>query len=298
MEDRDLQVSIEGNLLRVARLDAELYQFVRQPEALIERLKSSGERIDILTFLQGLPEQPPQYAYQMEWDNLAVLEVSTLENWWNHQIRSTARNRAKQAVKKGIVIREVPFDENLARGIWGIFNESPVRQGRRFRHYGKDYEAVYGMVATYLEYSTFIGAYHGEELIGFIKMVADQTGVQAGLMNIMSKIGYRDRAPNNALLAEAIQSCSKQGIKYLVYDNYAYGKKEHDSLIDFKERNGFQRVNVPRYYVPLTPLGQAALRMGLQRRLVERVPEPVAKRLRDLRKYWLSRSVASTGEAA
>jgi hypothetical protein len=114
----------------------------------------------------------------------------------------------------------------------------------------------------------------------------------------MSKISYRDKAPNNALLAEAIRSCSTQGIKYLVYDNYAYGKKEQDTLIDFKERNGFQRVNVPRYYVPLTPLGHAALRMGLQRRLVERVPEPLAKRLRDFRKYWLSRSVASAGEAA
>ena len=298
MEDRDLQVHIDGNVLRVARLDAELYQFVRSPEALIERLRSSQERVDVLTFLQGLPEEPPKFGYQMEWDNLAVLEVSTLENWWNNQIRSTARNRAKQAVKKGIVIREVPFDENLARGIWGIFNESPVRQGRHFRHYGKDYETVYGMVSTYPEFATFIGAYHGEELIGFIKMVADQTGVQAGLMNIMSKIQYRDKAPNNALLAEAIRSCSTQGIKYLVYDNYAYGKKEQDTLIDFKERNGFQRVNVPRYYVPLTPLGQAALRMGLQRRLVERFPESIARKLRDLRKYWHSRSVPTTGEAA
>ena len=122
-------------------------------------------------------------------------------------------------------MREVRFDEDLVRGIWGIFNESPVRQGRRFRHYGKDIETVHRLVGTYLEYSTFIGAFRGEELIGFIKMVADQTGVQAGLMNILSKVQYKDTAPTNALLAQAVKSCADRGISYLVYDNFVYGKK-------------------------------------------------------------------------
>jgi hypothetical protein len=198
-------------------------------------------------------------------------------------------------VKKGIIVREVPFDEDLVRGIWGIFNESPVRQGRRFRHYGKDLKTVNRMVGTYLESSTFIGAFRGEELIGFIKMVADQTGVQAGLMNILSKVEYKDRAPTNALLAQAVKSCADRGISYLVYDNYVYGKKLSDSLINFKERNGFERVNVPRYYIPLTPLGQAALRMGFHHRLAERVPEPIAKRLRELRRQWHRRGIPAGG---
>jgi hypothetical protein len=293
MEDRELQIRVEGNLLRMARLDAELYQFASNPEPLIERLRASGERIDIFTFLQGLPEGAPRHRFHMEWDNLAVLNVSTFENWWNNQIRSTVRNRAKQAVKKGIVVREVAFDEDLVRGIWGIFNESPVRQGRRFRHYGKDMRTVHQLVATYLESSTFIGAYRGDELIGFIKMVADQTGVQAGLMNIISKVQYKDRAPTNALLAQAVKSCADRGIPYLDYDNFVYGKKLNDSLVNFKERNGFRRVNIPRYYIPLTPLGHAALHMGFQHRLVERVPEPIAKRLRELRRQWHGRGISS-----
>ena len=33
---------------------------------------------------------------------------------------------------------------------------------------------MYAREATYLECSTFIGAFLGEELIGFIKMVADE----------------------------------------------------------------------------------------------------------------------------
>jgi hypothetical protein len=172
-----------------------------------------------------------------------------------------------------------------------------VRQGRRFRHFGKDIETVQQQVGTYLDSSTFIGAFRGEELIGFVKMVADQTGIQAGLMNIISKVQYRDRAPTNALIAQAVKSCAARGISYLVYDNYVYGKKLSDSLITFKERNGFQRVNVPRYYIPLTPLGQAALRMGFQHRLVERIPEPIAKRLRELRRQWHKRGIPSAGAA-
>ena len=234
----------------------------------------------------------------MEWDNLAVLPVSTFENWWNKQIRSMTRNRAKQAEKKGVVIREVRFDEQLVRGIWEIYNECPIRQGRRFRHYGKDQETVYQEAATYLDDSTFIGAYLGEELIGFIKMVADEGRVQAGLMNILSKMQHKDKAPTNALLAQAVRSCANQGIAYLVYNNYSYGSKQHDGLSEFKERNGFKRVDVPRYYVPLTHFGGFALRMGFHHRLADRFPESIAGRLRELRKSWYMRGVHSSKEAS
>ena len=96
--------------------------------------------------------------------------------------------------------------------------------------------------------------------------------MQAGLMNILSKMQHKDKAPTNALLAQAVKSCADRGIAYLVYDNYAYGNKQHDGLSEFKERNGFQRVDVPRYYVPLTRFGELALRMGFHHRLADRIP--------------------------
>jgi hypothetical protein len=74
-----------------------------------------------------------------------------------------------------------------------------------------------------------------------------------------------------------------------VYSNFAYGKKETSSLSDFKERNGFERIDLPRYYVPLSPVGRLALRLGLHRRLVDRIPEPVVAKLRELRKAWYDR---------
>ena len=298
MDNSIKEIRISGRWLRIARLDAELYHFLSDPAPMIDRLRHSKDDIDIFTFVQGLPETEPKYRYAMEWENLAVLPISTFEHWWNNQIGFKSRNRAKQAEKKGVVVREVQFNETLVRGIWEIYNECPVRQGRPFRHYGKDLGTVYKDEATYLDFSTFIGAFQGEELIGFIKMVADETGVQAGLMNILSKMQQKDKSPTNALLAQAVRSCADRGISYLVYANYAYGKKQRDSLSDFKERNGFQRIHIPRYFVPLTRLGKVALRMGFHHRLVERIPEPIAGRLRELRKHWYSRTVQSTGEAS
>jgi hypothetical protein len=71
-----------------------------------------------------------------------------------------------------------------------------------------------------------------------------------------------------------------------VYANFAYGKKERSSLSDFKERNGFARVDLPRYYVPLNGIGWSAFRLGLHRRLVDRLPGALLAKYRDLRLSW------------
>jgi len=233
----------------------------------------------------------------MEWDNFAAIRVSTFDRWWNQQIGFKARNKAKQAQKKGVVICEVPFDRNLVKGIWEIYNECPLRQGKPFSHYGKDIDTVFNDEASFLDSSVFIGAFLGETLIGFIKMVYDETGTQAGLMNICSLIRERDKAPTNALVAQAVRSCADRGISYLVYSNFAYGNKQRSTLSDFKERNGFERIDVPRYYVPLTAIGKVALRFGLQHRLTSRLPEPVMSKLRELRDVWYNRRFPSVREA-
>jgi hypothetical protein len=292
------KIRIAGRWLRIARLDAELYHFLSTPQPMVDHLRQSTQRIDIFTFLQGLPNTQPQFNYPMEADNLAVIPITTFENWWTKQISGKTRNMVKLAEKKCVEIREVPFSEELVRGIWNIYNETPMRQGRRFSHYGKNFATVYADEATYLDCSTFVGAYHDGELIGFIKLVTDEAGIQAGLMNILSEIKHRDKAPTNALIAHAVKICAQRGIANLVYANFAYGNKQHDSLNEFKQRNGFLRVDIPRYYVPLTPLGKLALRTGFHHRLAERVPESIAGPLRELRKKWLSRGLQPTARAS
>jgi hypothetical protein len=290
-------IGIDGRVLQIARLDGDGYKFLPDAEAVLAELRRSKIKPDLFTFIEKLPETSPRYAYPMEWDNMAVLPVSTFEHWWTQQIGFKARNKAKQAEKKGIVLREVPFDNALVRGIWEIYNECPVRQGRLFPHFGKSLEDVHTMSATFLDTSIFIGAFHADKLVGFIKLTADDTWSQAGIMHIVSMLEYRDKAPTNALIVQAVRSCAERRISYLVYSQFAYGKKLRSSLSDFKERNGFGRVNIPRYYVPLTHWGSLAFTMGLHRRLAERVPERVATKLRDLRSAWYQRKFNQKAEA-
>jgi hypothetical protein len=280
---------IQGRWLRIAHIDGDKYNFPDDPDMLIDGLKKCETRIDLFTFLQKLPETTPKYAYPMEWDNLAVLPVSTFDHWWNHQIRSFPRNRARQASKRGVVLREVPCDDALVRGICEIYNETPIRQGKRFPHYGMTLERVREYARTFPDRSIYIAAFVGEAMIGFIKLVLDETRNHACMVHILSMMKHRDKAPTNALLAEAVKACAERRINYLVYENFSYGKKQGDSLSHFKEVNGFRRMDLPRYYIPLTPLGRMTLRLGLHHGLRDRLPESLLARLRRLRTAWYER---------
>lgn len=289
-------VKVSGNLIRIACLDGDKHEFPEDPEAFLTELRSCGTRIDLFTFLQRIPETVPKYSYPVEWDNLAVLPVSTFDHWWTKQLRSYPRNRARQAEKKGVVLREVAFGDALLEGICEIYNETPVRQGKRFSHYGMSPDRARGYAGTFPDRSIFIGAFLADQMIGFAKLVTDVNRSQACLIHILSMAKHKDKAPTNALIAQAVRSCAARGISYLVYEHFTYGNKQGDSLSHFKEVNGFSRMDLPRYYVPLTGLGQVALRLGLHRRVAYYVPESIASTLRDLRKHWYSRRFGPVAE--
>jgi hypothetical protein len=288
---KDLRV--DGRLLRIARLAGDGYEYVDDPETAVASLRETGARIDLFTFVQRLPDTKPKHDYPLEWDNVAALPVSTFDHWWDRQINFKVRNKVRLAGKRGVTVRTVPFDDALVRGISAIYDESPIRQGRRFPHYGKDLEAVRRENGTFPERSVFIGAFFEERMIGFAKLVSDDAQMQAGLMQILSMSQHRDKAPTNALIAEAVRSCATRGIPYLVYSQFAYGKKQQDSLSDFKESNGFKKIELPRFYVPLTVAGRLALRWGLHHRWLDRMPEAVAARLRKLRTGWYERGLSA-----
>ena len=292
------EIKISGRLIRIARLDADKYEFLEDPEALLEGLRQSGKRIDLFTFMQVMPDTEKKFNYPAEIDNLAVLPISTFDYWWNHQIRSYPRNRARQAEKRGVQFREVPFDDSLVEGIWKVYNETPIRQGKKFPHYGKTLEMVRKESATYLESSYFLGGFLGEELIGFAKMTCDQNRQQANLMNILSMAKHRDKAPTNALVAHSVKLCAEKKIAYLVYQCYSYANKPPDTLAKFKENNGFRRVDLPRYYIPLTALGRTALRHGYHGKLLDLFPESLTNKLRELRTAWYNRKSSSSAETA
>ena len=136
-----------------------------------------------------------------------------------------------------------------------IFNESPVRQGRPFWHYGKDFETVKTQFSRYVYRERMIGAYYEGELVGFIMLAnAGRFGITG---QIISSLKHRDKSPNNALIAKAVEVCAEQGLGHLIYLFWS-----EDSLAEFKRRCGFEPVRVPRYWVPLTWKGRSRLRRG------------------------------------
>src|SRR5208337_3805227 len=128
-----------------------------------------------------------------------------------------------------------------------------VKQGMPFAHHGKDFDTVKKEHSTMLDRSEFIGAYHGSELIGFIKLVYMEK--IASILNINSKDRHYDKRPANALIAKAVEICEQRKITHLLYGKFTYGNKTNSPLREFKHRNGFEEIRFPRFYVPLTLRG-------------------------------------------
>lgn len=282
------ELLVRGRLVRVARLASDGFDSLDDPVTILTKVRSAPSAIDVFTFVQTLPRTQPQFKYPMEWDNFAALPVSSFDDWWNSQIDRKTRNMARKGEKKGLAVREVAFDDSLVTGISRIYNECPVRQGKRFWHYGKDLATVRRENATFLDRSIMIGAFFEDSLVGFLKLVVDQSGGQARVMQILSMVQHRDKAPTNALITQAVRSCASRNIPHLVYSNFSYGRKLRDSLADFKLRNGFQRVEIPRYYVPLTAAGRLAMSLGFHHRLSERIPQNVLAKIRHVRASWFA----------
>jgi hypothetical protein len=283
MEVDGKRILIEGRIPRIAKLDPwyqqEWFEDVENPEVLIDALRKSKHPPDILTFWQRLPDTEPKYSYPMELDSIAALPIKSYSSWSENQIDRKTRNKIRKAQKNNVIVKPATFDDNFVRGITSIFNETPIRQGRSYLHYGKDFETVKHQFSRFLFREEIFGAYVGEELVGFI-FLADAGGYLY-LGQIISKIAHRDLAPNNMLLAKAVERCAEKGMPYLVYALWL-----EDSLGEFKRSNGFQKFDLPRYYVPLTSKGKLALKLGVHRGWKEFLPKQLTTALKKLRRGW------------
>ena len=266
-------------LVSVATLEDDWYEDVTDPGSVIGALAVSDRRPDIFTFWQRVPETEPRYPYYTEWESIAVLPITTFDYWWNKQAKGTTRNMVRKSQKAGVEVREARFDDDFVRGMVDIFNETPVRQGFRFWHYGKDFETVKREFSQFLFREDLIGAYYQGELIGFAMLAnAGRYGVVG---QFIAKLKHRDKATNNALMAKTIEVCEKRQLPYLVYTTW-----RETSLVDFKRHSGFQEMRLPRYFVPLTQKGKLALKFGFHRGLKDSLPNSIKKPLKSLRKRW------------
>jgi hypothetical protein len=274
-----------GNWLKVAYVNNEqwLESEVESPGRCVEILKDQdrgGIKADLFTFSQKLPATKPKYSFPLEWDSVATIHVTSFEEWWEGLPQETRKN-VRRSQKRGVFVSVKKLDDEVTKDLHELNNESAVRQGKVFTHYGKTLEEVARDQIDYLDRSDYICAYSGNELIGVLKLV--YRGDIASILTFVPKISQSDKRPANALIAKAVEICDEKKISYLTYGMFNYGNKRHTPLREFKIRNGFKEVLIPRYYIPLTLKGTIALKLKLHRGLIGILPHSVITALVDAR---------------
>ena len=283
-------ITATGKWLKTAHVhdEAWLKGELRDPEGCIQKLKerrANKLRADIFTFSQRLPTTVPQYSYPLEWDSIAAIRITSFKDWWEG-LPQEGRKNVRRSQKRGVTVEVRNLDDTLIRDIVELLRDSPVRQGKRFAHYGRTFEQIKKDQSTHLDHSDFICAYAGNELIGLLKVV--YSGKLASILQFLPKASEQDKRPANALIAKAVEVCEAKGFSYLVYGKFIYGKKRKSSLLEFKVRNGFEEILVPRFYVPLTKWGAFCVKLNLHRGTIGLLPESVIRAAVDIRARWYS----------
>ena len=279
IENKEVIVSVK--FPKIARLKAEYYEWVDDPHNFLLKLKVERVRADLFTFLQKVGDRKTFNNYYVETDSIAIVQITTYKDWWTKQINDKTRNMIRKAEKKGVETKIIELNDDLIKGIKEIYDESPFRQGKPFIHYNKDLNTLKSDHISFLDQSQFIGAFYKDELIGFVKLVHGER--ISHLMQIISKLGHRNKAPTNALLAKTIEICSQQSIPYL-----HYGIWSKRGLGVFKKNHAFERYELKRYFVPLNMKGKMILKLTLHHGIKERLPERWVEFLINLRGKWYS----------
>lgn len=286
-----------GSWLKTASVMDEEFlegEVIRNPEEFIRQLRASQLKADIFTFSQKVPDSVPKHKYHYEWDNFAVIPITTYSEWWDKRVERDVRKAVNRAKKLGVVVKVAELDDSFVEGIRRIYNESPVRQGKPFWHYQKDFATIKRENSTYLDRCIYIGAYYHDELIGFIRML--RVGTLAMTLQVISMMGHSEKKPTNALIAKAVEVCESNQFSHLIYSRFAYNNI-HSSLTEFKRRNGFEQVLVPKYYAPLTTKGAIAVKMGLHLPLANWIPASVLARLKQMRSSWHSSRIQTSKDS-
>lgn len=285
----DRTVVVVGKRIKIATVQDELWledEAVAEPEEFIRQLKKQSQNADVFSFTQKVTRAQVRHFYRYDLENVAAIPLTTYDAWWNG-LSQDPRKNVRRAAKRGVTVQEVELDDQLIQGILGIYNESPLRQGKPFAHYGKPFEKVKKELSTFPGRSQFIGAFLGTELIGFIKLV--HLGKITGVLHIVAKVQHEDKRPANAMIAKAVELCCQRNASYLLHGKYVYGNKVNSPLTEFKRRCGFQGISVPRYYVPLTAKGWIFVTLGLHRGLLGLLPSGVIDLLVKVRAKFFER---------
>ena len=265
-----------GRRLRIAKIRGEEMRekAIEAPELYLEALKKERAilKADIFTFAQKLPSTNQLFPYRMERESIAAIPLVTFKDWWDG-LPQESRKNTRRSQKRGVTLSIRRLDPDVVEGIRGVNDDSPTRQGAKNAYYGLTSEETVKRYGEFDGRCDFICAYSGEEIIGFLHLVYREN--VAAILNLTVRPSHLDKKPANALVTKAVEICDGRGISYITYGNYNYGNKRDSSLREFKIRNGFEEILVPRYYVPLTLWGRMCMGLNLHRGLIGILPSSV-----------------------
>lgn len=243
-----------------------------------------GERLpgDLFTFWQLYPDTTPHYPYWYEWENIAIADTHSHDEWLDALSKKT-RNMIRKAQKLGVRVSEVIPDMDYCLAIERIYNETPIRQGRLYKHYHEPLTNIIRGTQAFMNAPTpniFLAAYYENSIVAVAQIITGHCF--AFLNNFMGLQEHFDKAVMNALMSGVVNACTEHGVNYLAYESVS-----DDSLGKFKKNNGFVNKQVPRYYIPLTWRGQLLLRLHLQRGLRSLIPDRIKPTLRRAKRLAL-----------
>jgi hypothetical protein len=270
----DSTIVVTGRRIKTARVHDEAWMEteLRDPAECLRKLREPGHHADVFTFTQMPPGTAREYEYHCEPDSLAVIRLASFKDWWEGLPQETRKN-VRRAEKRGVRVEASEFDDKLVKNLVELNNSSPMRQGRPYPYYGRSFDQTKRDFCSFADRSDFLCAYFEDEIIGFLKMV--YRGQVASVLNLLTKDRHQDKRPANALIKVAVERCAAKGISCLTYGLFNYGNKRDTPITQFKVRNGFQEVLVPRYFVPLTIRGKLYMKLGLHRGILGIFPNRV-----------------------
>jgi hypothetical protein len=265
----------------IAKSSEEYGKDVVPTEELLIKVRERGA--DVFTFLERswIHTLPHSKSWVKGNDNIALLHITSYEDWLK-SIGKKTRNMIRKAEKSGVETRIAEPSDKLAEGMWKIYNETPIRQGRAFPHYGESLDVITNGLHS-ARNATYIGAFLRDELVGFIQLIHGDNLTM--ISQILSQQRHWDKAVNNALVAKAVEVCASKREQWLMYARMG----NHPSLDNFKQSNSFVKFQLSRYYLPLTRKGSVALRLGMHIEMKDSLPQRIKYPLIPLYN-WISRT--------
>src|ERR1019366_6306033 len=119
LQINDTTVMVTGRWLKLASIHDEEWQegeVLPNPDqfiAEVRRHKRLGA--DIFTFSQKPNDPAPRFPFYYDWDSIAAVPVISFSDWWTKRGSTRLRQDVNRAAKRGVVVRSVPFTDDLVR---------------------------------------------------------------------------------------------------------------------------------------------------------------------------------------